>query len=100
MVKHLIIWKLQDKCFGPNLETIKENMKTSLESLEGKIPGLVSIKVNTHCLSSSNGDVIVEALFESEDAFKNYQKHELRLAATKDAIVPFVDTTTHVEYEL
>ena len=44
--------------------------------------------------------VTVEALFESEDAFKNYQKHELRLAATKDAIVPFVDTTTHVEYEL
>ncbi len=100
MVKHLVIWKLQDKCFGPNLETIKENMKTSFESLEGKIPGLVSINVNTHCLSSSNGDVSVEAVFESEDALKEYQKHELRLEATKDTIFPFVETTTHVEYEI
>jgi hypothetical protein len=50
-------------------------MKTSLEGLEGQIPGLVSIKVNTHCLSSSNGDVSVEAVFESEDALKEYQKH-------------------------
>ena len=54
----------------------------------------------TECLSSSNGDVTAEAIFESEEALKQYQKHELRLAATKDAIVPFVDTTTHVEYEL
>ena len=100
MVKHLVIWKLQDKCFGPNLEAIKENMKTSLEGLGGKIPGLVSIEVHTHCLSSSNGDVSVEAVFESDDALKEFKKHELRLEATKDSIVPFVETVTHVEFEV
>ncbi len=73
---------------------------TKLEGLNGNIPGLESIVVCTECLSSSNGDVTAEAIFESEEALKQYQKHELRLAATKDAIVPFVDTTTHVEYEL
>ena len=100
MVKQVIIWKLQDKCFGPNLGAIKENIKSKLEDLNGKVPGLKSIDICTECLSSSNGDVTMEALFESEDAFKNYQKHELRLAATKDAVVPFVDSTTHVEFEV
>ena len=100
MIKQIIIWKLQDKCFGPNLGAIKANIKTKLEGLNGNIPGLESIVVCTECLSSSNGDVTAEAIFESEEALKQYQKHELRLAATKDAIVPFVDTTTHVEYEL
>ena len=100
MVKQVVIWKLQDKCFGPNLGTIKANIKTKLENLNGQISGLESITVKTECLSSSNGDIEAEAVFESEDAFKNYKNHELRLAATKDAIVPFVDTTTHVEFEV
>ena len=100
MVKQVIIWKLQDKCFGPNLGAIKENIKSKLEDLNGKVPGLKGIDICTECLSSSNGDVTMEALFENEDAFKNYQKHELRLAATKDAVVPFVDSTIHVEFEV
>ncbi len=100
MVKHIIIWTLQDKCFGPNLETIKKNMKTRLEDFNGKIPGLQSLVVNIDCFSSSNGDVAVEAIFEDEEASKAYKKHELRLEATKDVVVPFVNTATHVEFEL
>ncbi len=100
MVKHIIIWKLQDKCFGPNLETIKANMKNRLEDLNGKIPGVQNIEVYTDCLSSSNGDVAMEAIFDNEEAVKEYKKNELRLEATKDVVVPFVDTTTHVEFEI
>ncbi|SDB55532.1 Stress responsive A/B Barrel Domain [Pseudobutyrivibrio sp. YE44] len=100
MVKHIIIWTLQDKCFGPNLVTIKENMKSRLEALNGQIPGLQSIEVHTDCFSSSNGDVVMEAVFDDEDAVKSYKQNELRLEATKDVVVPFVDTTTHVEFEL
>lgn len=100
MVKHIIIWTLQDKCFGPNLGTIKENMKNRLEELNGQIPGVQSIEVHTDCFSSSNGDVAMEAVFDSEEAVKTYKQHELRLSATKDVVVPFVDNTTHVEFEL
>lgn len=100
MVKHIIIWTLQDKCFGPNLESIKANMKTRLEDLNGQIPGLQSLKVYNHCFTSSNGDVAVEAIFESEEAAKAYKHNELRLAATKDVVVPFVDTTRQVEFEM
>ena len=95
-----MIWKLQDKCFGPNLETIKENMKSRLEALIGQIPGVQSIEVHTDCLSSSNGDVAVEAIFENEEAFKAFKQHELRLETTKEVVVPFVDTTTHVVFEI
>ena len=100
MVKHIIIWTLQDKCFGPNLETIKSNMKNRLEALNGQIPGVQSIEVHSDCFSSSNGDVAMEAIFDTEDAVKAYKQHELRLEVTKDVVVPFVDTTAHVEFEL
>ncbi|QFJ54256.1 Dabb family protein [Pseudobutyrivibrio xylanivorans] len=100
MVKHIIIWTLQDKCFGPNLSTIKENMKTRLEELNSQIPGVKSIVVYTDCFSSSNGDIALEAIFDNEDAVKSFKQNELRLAVTKDVVVPFVDNTTHVEFEL
>ena len=98
MVKYIIIWKLQDKCFGPNIDSIKANMKTKLEDLNGKIPGVQSIVVHTDCLSSSNGDVAMEAIFDDEEAIKIYKQHELRLEVTKDVIVPFVAEATHVEF--
>ncbi len=100
MLNHIIIWKLQDKCFGPNLETIKANIKSRLEDLNGKIAGLQHIEVHTDCLSSSNGDVVFKAVFDNEEAFKAYEQNELRLLATKDVVVPFVEVTTHVEYEV
>ncbi len=100
MVKHIIIWKLQDKCFGPNLETIKASMKNRLEDMNGQIPGLMSMEVHADCMSSSNGDVVLEAVFESEEDVKAYKKNELRLAVTKDVVVPFVDETTHVEFAI
>ena len=100
MIRQVIIMNLQDKCFGPNLETIKTNMKNSLEELNGHIPGVQNIEVHAECLNTSNADVIVEILFEDENALKALKADEAYNAATKDAIVPFVDSRTHVEFEI
>ena len=98
MVKQIIVMNLQDKCYGPNLETIKDNMKDRLESLNGQIEGLNSINVQADCLTTSNADVIVEIEFEDEESFRNIKSNELYNNATKDVVVPFVDRRTHVEY--
>ena len=98
MIKQVIIMNLQDKCFGPNLITIKDNMKDRLESLNGQIEGLNRINVQADCLTTSNADVIVELEFENEESFKNLKSNELYNNATKDVVVPFVDKRIHVEY--
>ncbi|QFJ53412.1 Dabb family protein [Pseudobutyrivibrio xylanivorans] len=100
MIKQVIVMNLQDKCFGPNLETIKSNMKTRLESLNGQIDGMKSIEVKADYLTTSNADVFVEIFFENEDALKNFKVNEDYNAVTKDVVVPFVDRRTHVEFEL
>ncbi len=100
MIKHIIVWTLQDKCFGPNLDTIKTNITNRLESVNGQIPGLKDLEVHAVCLSSSNADIVLEAVLEDEKAMKDFKNNELWKNATKDVVVPFVDTTTHIEYEL
>ena len=100
MIKQVIVMNLQDKCFAPNLETIKTNMKTTLESLNGQIDGLQSLQVHADCLNTSNADVFVEIVFEDEEALKSLKSNEAYNAATKDVVVPFVDNRTHVEFEV
>ena len=100
MFKQVILLNLQDKCFGPNLGTIKTNMKSKLEDLNGKVEGLQKIEVHSECSSSSNADVIVEVLFDNEEAFKTFSSDETYNMVTKDVIVPFIDNRTHVEYEV
>ena len=98
MVKQIMIWKLQDKCFGPNLEGIKCDIKSNLEDLKDKIPGLNDIEVHIDCMSSSNGDVIMIADYEDEEALKMRQNNEHWSATLKNNVIPFVENSTHVEY--
>ncbi|MCR4566554.1 MAG: Dabb family protein [Pseudobutyrivibrio sp.] len=99
MIRHIIIWKLQDKCFGPNLDSIKASMKARLEEVNGQTPGLKNLEVHGDCLRSSNGDIVLEAVFDDEEAMKNFKLSDMWKAATKEAVVPFIADATHVEYE-
>lgn len=89
MVKHTIIWKLSEELDGAQTEKVKSEAKTALEALSGRIPGLVSIKLYTKLLPSSNGDMMLETLFESEAALAGYQKHPDHIAAADRYVRPF-----------
>lgn len=45
MVKHIILWKLKDMPDAQKAEQLKK-IKNGLEGLDGKIPGMIDIKVN------------------------------------------------------
>lgn len=100
MYKQVIIWNLQDKCFGPNLDTIKSNMKVHLEELNGTVDGLQKIEVHVNCSSSSNADVIFEASFDDEESYKTFVNGDSYKLVTKDVVLPFIDRRTHVEFEV
>lgn len=77
MVRHIVFWK-----FGDNFSDIEnkehaDKIKEILESLKQLIPGIVSLKVITNPLPTGSGDadVILDSLFESEEALNTYQSH-------------------------
>lgn len=98
MIKHVILWKLKDM---PDTEKaqVKANAKSALEALNGKIDGLLSIKVNTEGLTSSNCDMMLDSAFESADALASYQKHPLHQAAANTYVRPFAETRLCLDYE-
>lgn len=83
MVKHIILWTLKDM---PDEEkkSVKQGIKKELEGLEGKIPGLLYIHVQTEGLASSNADVMLDSAFEDEETLKNYAVHPNTLPLPTD----------------
>ena len=70
------MWKIEDK--QKNAPIIKE----SLESLKGKIDGLIDIEVGINTNASDAAcDVVLYSLFESQEALDAYQVNPLHVEA-------------------
>lgn len=96
MVKHIILWKLKEE---HNNAEVKQGIKDSLEALGGRIPGLLEIKVEISGLASSNADVMLYSVFESEDALKGYAVHPEHVLAADTYVRPFTETRMCLDFE-
>lgn len=99
MIKHVILWTLREDILAEELPSVKAGIKEGLEGLQGKIPGLISIKVNTNGLASSTADVMLDSAFESEEALKGYSKHPLHVEVANTKVRPFTKTRACLDYE-
>ncbi len=100
MVKHVIVWKLKDEYSAEEKENIKKGIKEGLESLKGKIPGLVDIKVNINGLASSNADLMLDSTFETEDALKGYSVHPEHVKVATEKVRPYTAVRSCFDYEV
>lgn len=100
MVRHVIVWTLKDEYSDSEKEQIKAGIKEGLEGLQGKIPGLVEIKVNTDKLASSSGDAMLDSLFENEEALKNYSSNSLHVEVANTKVRPYVKIRSSFDYEV
>lgn len=80
MVKHIIIWTLKKDFSDAEKREAAQKIKSGLEGLSGKIPGMTEVKVNIDLLTSSSGDVMLDTTFVDEDALKAYQVNPDHLA--------------------
>lgn len=100
MVKHVILWQLKDELSVEEKVSIKNGIKEGLESLAGKIPGLVEIQVNINGLESSNADLMLDSLFENEEALKGYAVHPEHVAVADGKVRPYTKSRVCLDYEV
>ena len=100
MVKHVILWTLKDEFSEDEKANIKAGIKEGLESLKGKIPGLVEIKVNINGLSSSTADLMLDSLFENEEALKGYAVHPEHVKVADGKVRPYTKLRSCLDYEV
>lgn len=100
MVKHIILWTLKEGYSDAELKDIKQGIKEGLESLSGKIPGLIDIKVNINKLPSSNADLMLDSTFESEEALKGYSVHPAHVEVANGKVRPYTAVRSCLDFEI
>ena len=99
MVKHIILWQLKDELTENEKLDVKKGIKEGLESLQGQVPGLVEIKVQTEGLASSTADVMLYSVMESPEALKGYAAHPAHVAVANSKVRPFTQTRLCLYFE-
>ena len=99
MVKHIILWQLKDELSDAEKQAAKQGIKEGLEGLAGKVPGLISIKVNINGLASSNADVMLDSTLADEASLKGYAVHPEHVAVAENKVKPFTKTRTCLDFE-
>lgn len=97
MVKHIILWKLKEEF---KTAEIKSDMKKNLEALQGIIPGLIEISIQTESLQSSNADVMLYSVFEDGNALKGYAVHPEHVKVADTFVRPFTETRLCLDFEV
>ena len=81
MVKHIILWKLKETLTEDEKTAARAEAKRRLESLNGKIDGLISLTIVTDRLPTSNADMMLDSTFTDADALAGYQVDPLHVEA-------------------
>ena len=101
MVKHIILWRLKENLAAGEKERVKQEIKSGLEGLAGRIPGLVDIKVNVDGrLDSSDADVMLDSTFTDEAALRAYAVHPEHVAVADGKVRPYTCLRTCLDYEI
>ncbi len=78
MIKHIVLWTLKGKADGIDKQEAIAKMKIKLESLTGKIDGLLSLQVGLNKNSSPEAyDICLVTEHISWEALQQYQDHPL-----------------------
>jgi hypothetical protein len=76
MVKHIVFWKLQETAEGKSARQNAQEMKSRLEALNGRIPGLIKLEVGIDFgRTETSADVVLYSEFTDRDALARYQEH-------------------------
>lgn len=100
MVRHVILWKLNDELTAEEKTIVKKGIKEGLEGLVGKVPGLLEVMVHVDGrLDSSNADVMLDCVLESPEALKGYATHPDHVAVADGKVRPYTVVRTCIDYE-
>lgn len=100
MVKHIILWKLKEELSAEEKKQILADMKTNLEGLVGKVPGLIRMNIVIDPLTSSNAEVMLDSDLESEDALKGYAIHPEHVHVANTYVRPYTEVRMCMDYNV
>lgn len=99
MVKHIVFWNIKNEVNGESKEQVMLRIKTMLEELNGKIPGLLKAEVGINKNTNPAAyDICLYSEFPDWESLNLYQDHPLHVAC-KDYIRAAAEERVLCDYE-
>ncbi|PKP01337.1 MAG: stress responsive protein [Bacteroidetes bacterium HGW-Bacteroidetes-6] len=100
MVRHIVLWKFHEQAAGNCKEANLTEARRRLLSMEGKIPGMLSIECGINITNEAAAyDLALFCTFDSEESLKIYQTHPVH-EEVKKFIAQVRDLRALVDYWL
>ncbi len=76
MIKHVVLWRLNESAYGNSKQTNAQLLKEKLLFIIGKVEGIVKIEVGIDFSNEKDSsDVVLYSEFNSKEALQQYQIH-------------------------
>jgi len=76
MIKHIVLWRLNESAYGNDKQTNVKILKEKLLAMKGKVNGLLKIEVGIDFSNEKDScDVVLFSEFENKEALHQYQTH-------------------------
>lgn len=76
MIKHIVLWRLNESAYRNNKATNAQLLKEKLLAMHGKVDGLVKVEVGFDFSNEKDSsDVVIYSEFTNKEALQNYQIH-------------------------
>lgn len=100
MVRHIVAWNYAEGFTGEENKKHAEIMKKELENLKNLIDGIISIHLYTNPLGTSDSDLLLDSVFESEEALNAYTVHPEHVRVGTNYVKPVVRNRKCVDMDM
>jgi Stress responsive A/B Barrel Domain. len=100
MVRHIVAWNYAEGFTEQENQKNAEAIKKELENLKNLINGIVSIQVLISPVDTSDADIMLDCVFESETALKAYTIHPEHVRVGTNFVKPSVKNRKCIDFFL
>lgn len=98
MVHHIVMWKFKPEIAEDQKADLKAAMAEHLESLVGKVPGLLSLEFVSDPISSSTHDIALVSTLEKAEDIAVYATHPEHVKVADTYVRPYVCERSCLDY--
>ena len=99
MVHHIVMWKFKAEIEEEQKESIKKAMEENLNSLVGKVPGLLTVKFVSEPILSSTHDIALVTTLEKAEDIAAYAVHPDHVKVADTYVRPYVTERACLDYK-
>jgi hypothetical protein len=100
MVRHIVAWNYAEGFSAQENNKNAMNMKRELEALKDLIQGIASIQLFINPLTSSDSELLLDSIFDNEEALKAYIIHPEHVRVGTNYVKPFVSNRKCIDFNI